>query len=89
MKISRMKKGEWGKVVAFFDVETEEGFIIKGFKLVNHDGLFVGFPSIKDEGEGKYLNTVYADKTLSMKLNEIAQKHYNENQQNQAYGAFI
>ena len=46
MKISRMKKGEWGKVVAFFDVETEEGFIIKGFKLVNHDGLFVGFPSI-------------------------------------------
>ena len=31
MKISRMSKGEWNKVKAFFDLETEEGFTIKGF----------------------------------------------------------
>ena len=34
MKISRLSKGEWGKVRAFFDLETEDGFVIKGFKLV-------------------------------------------------------
>ena len=33
MKIERMNKGEWGKVRAFFDLATQEGFIIKGFKL--------------------------------------------------------
>ena len=34
MKIERMNKGEWGKVKAFFDVRTEEGFVIKGFKIL-------------------------------------------------------
>ena len=39
-----MKKGEWGKIKAFFDLETEEGFTMKGFKLVQGiNGLFVGF----------------------------------------------
>ena len=64
MKISRMNKGEWGKVRAFFDILTEEDFTIKGFKVVQgSDGLFVGFPSQKDK-EGEYKDTVYADKTL-------------------------
>ena len=76
MKISRMNKGEWGKVRAFFDLETE-GLTIKGFKVVQgSDGLFVGFPSQKDK-EGEYKDTVYADKTLKQKINQLALDYYN------------
>ena len=71
-----MNKGEWGKVRAFFDLETEEGFTIKGFKVVQADDLFVGFPSQKDK-EGEYNDTVYADKTLKQKLNQLALDYYN------------
>jgi len=54
MKISRMNKGEWGKVRAFFDLTTSDGFTIKGFKLVEGiSGLFVGFPSAKGT-DGEY-----------------------------------
>ena len=71
-----MNKGEWVKVRAFFDLETEEGFTIKGFKVVQADDLFVGFPSQKDK-EGEYNDTVYADKTLKQKLNQLALDYYN------------
>ena len=44
-----MNKGEWGKIKAFFDLETEEGFTVKGFKLVQGiNGLFVGFQVKKE-----------------------------------------
>ena len=33
MTITRMTKGDWGKVKAFFDVKVS-GITIKGFKLV-------------------------------------------------------
>ena len=29
MEISRMTKGEWNKIRAFFDLQSEEGFTIK------------------------------------------------------------
>jgi len=29
-----MNKGQWGKLRAFFDLKTSDGFVIKGFKLV-------------------------------------------------------
>ena len=32
-----MNKGEWGKIKACFDVTTEEGFVIKGFKYMRED----------------------------------------------------
>ena len=35
MKISRMKVGSWGKLKAFFDIETEEGFFVKCFNIVD------------------------------------------------------
>ena len=43
-------KRQLEKVRAFFDLKTSEGFIITGFKLVEGiNGMFVGFPSQKDE----------------------------------------
>ena len=77
MKISRMKFGSWKKLKALFDIETEEGFIIKGFKIVDGiNGLFVSMPSEKDK-EGEYNDTVMIfDKKLREKLKDIAINHY-------------
>ena len=77
MEISRMKKGEWGKVVSFFDVKTQDGLNIKGFKLVKgSDGLFVGYPSVK-KADGEYDTTVWAEKEIKAKLHQIALDYYN------------
>ncbi len=76
MKIERMNKGDWGKVKAFFNVETAEGFSLKGFKLVEGvNGMFVGFPSQKDK-EGEYKDTIFASKELRQKLNDLAISEY-------------
>ena len=76
MNIERMNKGQWGKVKAFFDLKTDEGFVIKGFKLVEGiNGLFVGFPSQKGEG-GEYFNTVFAERELRDELVQLALKEY-------------
>ena len=76
MKIERMNKGEWGKIKAFFDIEVD-GFIIKGFKLIEGEsGLFVGNQSQK-KSDGEYYDTVYADKETKDKLQESAINHYN------------
>ena len=72
MKIGRMNKGSWGKVRAFFDIITEEGFTLKNFKLVEGiNGLFVSMPSEKNK-DGDYKDTVFADKVLREKLNKTA-----------------
>ena len=73
-----MNKGEWGKIKAFFDVTTEEGFVIKGFKLVQGiNGLFVGNPSQKGSDD-EYYDTVYADKELKEELSQMAIDHYGQ-----------
>ena len=77
MKISRMNKGDWGKVKAFFDLETEDGFTIKGFKVIEGaNGLFAGFPSQKNKDD-EYNDTVFADKELKQKVNQLALDYYN------------
>lgn len=78
MKIDRMNKGSWGKVRAFFDLQTEEGFTLKGFKLIDGiSGLFVGFPSQKDQ-DGEYRDTIWAEKELKDKVTEVAMRHYEQ-----------
>ena len=73
-----MNKGEWGKIKAFFDVKTEEGFVIKGFKLVQGiNGLFVGNPSQKGN-DNEYYDTIYAEKELKEELSQIAINHYGQ-----------
>ena len=77
MKISRMKTGSWKKLKAFFDIETQEGFVIKGFKIIDGiNGYFVSMPSEKDK-EGEYNDTVMIfDKKLREKLKDLAINHY-------------
>ena len=73
-----MNKGEWGKIKAFFDVTTEEGFVMKGFKLVQGiNGLFVGFPSQKGSDE-EYYDTIYAERELKDELSQMAIDYYGQ-----------
>ena len=73
-----MNKGEWGKIKAFFDVQTEDGFVMKGFKLVQGiNGLFVGFPSQKGNDE-EYYDTIYAERELKEELSQMAIDYYGQ-----------
>ena len=44
MKIERINKGSWGKVRAFFDVTTSDGFTIKGFKIIEGINSYILLP---------------------------------------------
>ena len=77
MKIAKMTKGSWGNVRAFFSIETAEGLIVTGFKLVEHEGLFVGFPSAKNKDD-EYKDTVMSNKECRMKLNKLAHDFYHQ-----------
>ena len=71
MTIERMNKGNWGKVRAFVDVRTDEGFVIKGFRLVEgSNGLFISFPSQKGNDD-QYYDTVFAERELKDKLTQL------------------
>ena len=73
-----MNKGNWGKIRAFFDLQTDEGFTMKGFKLVEGiNGLFVGFPSQKGSDD-EYHDTVWADRDVKELVNQIAIKTYGQ-----------
>ena len=78
MKIERMNKGNWGKLRAFFDLKTTDGFVIKGFKIVEGiNGLFVGMPSVQNK-EGEYYDSVFADKDLRDELEKLAIREYGQ-----------
>ena len=76
MKISRMNKVDIGTLKAFIDIETKEGFTLKGFKIVQGgNGLFVSFPSQKNK-DGEYNDTVWCDKALRGEVQKMLLDHY-------------
>ena len=79
MKIVRMnliKNNTGGKTAAFFDIQTEDGIIIKGFRIVNgSNGLFISSPDEKGK-DGKYYESVILPKEMKNKLQEIALQEY-------------
>ena len=78
MKIARMTKGQWGKIRAFFDLQTDEGLVVKGFKLIEGmNGLFVAMPSEKKEED--YQDVCYFKKEYKHnfeQLKKIAKEEY-------------
>lgn len=78
MKINRMNPYEGNSnTAAFFDLETEEGVIIKGFTLVKgSNGLFASAPREKGK-DGKYYDRVIMSPEMKNQLNDMAISHYN------------
>jgi stage V sporulation protein G len=67
-----------GKLLAFFDVQTDDGIVIKGFKLVDGPtGKFVSSPSEKGK-DGKYYESVIMPKTMINDLQKIAVEKFNK-----------
>jgi len=82
-----MNKGSWGKIRAFFDLRTEEGFTMKGFKLIEGiNGLFVGFPSQKGSDD-EYRDTIWAERELKDQVTQMAVKVYGQDIMTPAPGA--
>ena len=79
MKISRINKYDSeSKTKAFFDMETEEGIVVKGFSLVEgSNGLFASVPSHKGKDE-KYYENVSMSKEQKKDLNDLAVAKYSE-----------
>ena len=75
MKIVRMnplKSDGSGKTAAFFDIQTNDGITIKGFRLVNgSNGLFMSSPDPKGK-DGKYYETVTLPKEMKSELEKMA-----------------
>ena len=82
MKIVRMnplRSDAGGKTAAFFDVQTEDGITLKGFRLVNgSNGLFLSSPDQKGK-DGKYYETVILPKEMKSELEKMALEEYNKN----------
>jgi stage V sporulation protein G len=80
MKVVRMNhlKNSSGKTAAFFDIQTNDGITIKGFKVVNgSNGLFVSSPNEKGK-DGKYYETVILPKEMKEGLDKIALDEYDK-----------
>jgi len=81
MKIVRMNKldqNSGGKTAAFFDIQTGEKIIIKGFRIVNgSSGLFVSSPDEKGK-DGKYYENVILPKEMKTELEKLAIEEYNK-----------
>ena len=82
MKIARINplhNSNGSKTVAFLDIQTEEGIVIKGFRLVNgSNGLFLSAPNEKGK-DGKYYDSVVIPKEMKEELQKNAIDEYNAN----------
>ena len=78
MQILEMRRSEVeGNLKAFFKVQTDDGFVIDGFKLMNgKNGMFASMPS-KKIGE-KYIETVTAPRDVRDKLGKLALAEYED-----------
>ena len=83
MKITRMNTLEnkaGGKMAAFFDIQTSDEIIIKGFRLINGaNGLFISSPDEKGK-DGKYYESVILPKEMKSALEKIAVEEYKKMQ---------
>ena len=80
MKIVRMNKldeNAGGKTNAFFDIQTDDGIVIKGFKLVNgSNGIFMSSPNEKGK-DGKYYDSVILPKEMKEQVEKMALSEHN------------
>lgn len=77
VRISPLRNSNNSKTVAFLDIQTEEGIVIKGFRLVNgSNGLFLSAPNEKGK-DGKYYDSVVIPKEMKEELQTQAIDEYN------------
>ena len=78
MKIVRMNalQNSSSKTLAFFDVQTQDGIIIKGFRVVDGTkGLFISSPDERGK-DGKFYENVILPREMKENLQEMALNEY-------------
>lgn len=77
--MNKLDSNSGGKVAAFLDIQTDDGIIIKGFRLVNgSNGLFLSAPDQKGK-DGKYYENVVLPKEMKEQVEKLAIDEYNKN----------
>ena len=75
MKIARinpLQGNSNSKTAAFFDFQTDDGILIKGFRIVSGaNGLFIASPSEKGK-DGKYYDSVILPQVMKDELQKMA-----------------
>ena len=78
MKIVRMNalQNSSSKTLAFFDIQTQDGIIIKGFRVVDGTkGLFISSPDERGK-DGKFYENVILPREMRENLQEMALNEY-------------
>ena len=78
MKIVNLRKYDGdSNLKAFFDVETSEGMVVKGFKIVKgSNGLFASNPNEYSKKDDKYYDRVFIPREIKDELEKDAIKEY-------------
>ena len=78
IRINPLKNDSGGKTAAFFDIETNDGINIKGFRIVNgSNGLFISAPNDKGK-DGKYYDNVILPKEMKSDVEKQAIEEFNK-----------
>lgn len=76
--MNKLDSNTAGKVAAFLDLQTNDGIILKGFRLVDgSNGLFLSAPDQKGK-DGKYYENVILPKELKEEAEQLAISEYNK-----------
>ena len=76
LHLNKLRSEKGGKKLAFFDLQTDDGIIIKGFSIVDGSkGKFVASPDEKGK-DNKYHDRVILPAELKAKVEAMALEEY-------------
>ena len=80
IRINPLRSDSNSKTAAFLDIQTNDGIIIKGFRLVNgSNGLFLASPDEKGK-DGKFYEKVTLPAEMKKELEQMAVEEFNNMQ---------
>ena len=80
IRINPLRSDSKSKTAAFLDVQTKDGIIIKGFRLVNgSNGMFLSAPDEKGK-DGKFYEKVILPAEMKKELEQMAIEEFKSNQ---------
>ena len=78
VRINPYQQNGNGKLRAYFDIQMDDGIIIKGFRIINgQNGLFISPPTEKGK-DGKYYESVIIPQEIRNSIQKIAIAEYNK-----------
>ncbi len=77
IRINPLRTDSKSRTAAFLDVQTDDGIILKGFRLVNgSNGMFLSSPDEKGK-DGKFYEKVILPSEMKSELEKMAIEEFN------------